>query len=347
MINRLGEIIGHTRAVAELKGAIVSRRVAHAYLLAGPPGVGKETLALAFGRALLCQESQGGDSCGTCFSCRRASDGTHPDLAVVRPDGASIKIGQIRLLQRETRFGPRTGSWFVIVVEGAETMTPDAANSLLKTLEEPPRGMVFVLLTTAPQKILPTVLSRCQQIFLQPLMEPELAQGLARHGMDWAEELPLALAGGSLGRALAMALGEGLAERDRIIDLAIKLTGAGSYAALELAGLLAGAAPRGKSGPAAGRKQVGALLDLLMLWYRDIMLVRECAGGKHIVNRDRAEDIEKMAGIYTTGRILAMITHIEQAKGALAAGANVRLTIESLFLRLGKRAGGDRAEGGV
>ena len=344
MTRQMKEIIGHQKAVTELTGSILTRRVAHAYLLAGPPGVGKETVALAFARALLCPESRGGDSCGTCTSCRRVDEDVHPDLAVTRPDGASIKIDQIRLLQRETQSGPQTGPWSVRIIVDAETMTQEAANSILKTLEEPAPGMVFLLLTAGPQKILSTVLSRCQQFFLQPLTEGELIQGLAQHGLPEAEDLPLALAGGSLSRALAMAGGEGLAERDRIIDLAGRLTGSGSFAALELAGLLAGAAPRGKTRPAADRKQAVAQLDLLMLWYRDIMLKRECPGGEHLVNRDRADRVQAMAGYYTTGRILEMITHIEQAKGALAAGANIRLTIESLFLRLGLGAGGYRAE---
>ncbi|GBF34369.1 DNA polymerase III delta prime subunit [Desulfocucumis palustris] len=341
MIKSLGEIIGHKRAVEKFKLAASSGRVSHAYLLAGPPAVGKETLALAFARALLCRQPLEGDSCGACLGCRQANDGVHPDLTVTGPSGATIKIEQVRLLQRETNSGPRTGKWAVNIITGADAMTPEAANCLLKTLEEPVLGTVFILVTAKPQLLLPTVVSRCQQIYLQPLSREELAEGLARSGVGGIGELPLALAGGSLGRALALADGSAAAERDRAENLARRLTGSGAGGALRLAEELSGGSSRG-AGKAPDRRHMNNMLDLLLLWYRDIMLEKESAGGENTVNRDRAGDIKEMARFYTTGRIIEIINHIEQAKGALAAGANIRLTLESLFLKLSAGTGRGR-----
>lgn len=330
MIKHLGEIVGHQQAVDNLKKAVTGGRVTHAYLFAGPPGVGKETVALAFARALLCENSRRGDSCGSCGCCRQVNEGIHPDLVFTGPAGATIKIDQVRNLQREIQPGPRTGKCSVCLIAGADLMTPEAANSLLKTLEEPAPGTVLILLTVRPQALLPTVLSRCQQIYFQPLSGGELARGLALAGLaDGAGEIPLALAGGSLGRALALAGGEGYAERDQMVDLARSLAGGGGCG--KLLSLV--------DGLGDDRKGVGARLDLLMMWYRDIMLEIESPGGKYVVNRDRAGEIAGMAGLYTAGRIMEMITYIEQAKRSLAAGANLRLTLESLFLRLAGYSG--------
>lgn len=336
MIKCLGEIVGHNKVVDSLKKAVSGGRVAHAYLFAGPPGVGKETVALAFARALLCENSGRGDSCGGCVSCRQADQGIHPDLVFTRPAGATIKIDQVRQMQREIQPGPHTGRWSVRIVAGADTMTPEASNSLLKTLEEPSPGVVFIMLTARPQALLPTVLSRCQQIYFQPLTEAELARGLSLAGLSGgAGRVPLALAGGSLGRAMALAGGEGAAEREQIIELAGVLVRAGCPEVLTVVDRLGD-----------DRKNIGAQLDLLMLWYRDIMLEIEAPGSKYMANRDRAGEIAGMALFYTTGRIMEMITHIEQAKGALAAGANLRLALESLLLRLAGISGGTGPAGG-
>ncbi len=341
MIKSLGEIIGHKKAVEKFKRAASSGRVSHAYLLAGPPAVGKETLAMAFARALLCHRPLEGDSCGVCTGCRQTNEGVHPDLAITGPSGATIKIEQVRLLQRETNFGPRAGNWAVNIIPDADTMTPEAANCLLKTLEEPVSGTVFLLITAKPQMLLPTVVSRCQQIYLQSLSEGELALGLTRNGVDRIEELPLALAGGSLSKALSLADGSAAAERDGVENLAWRLTRSGTESALKLAEELSGGTSRG-TGKAPDRKHLNNMLDLLLLWYRDIMLEKESAGGKHTVNRDRAGVIKEMAPFYTTGRIIEIINHIEQAKGALAAGANIRLALESLFLKLSTGTGRGR-----
>ncbi|MFZ5634206.1 MAG: DNA polymerase III subunit delta' [Bacillota bacterium] len=319
----LRDIIGHDEIIKTLKGALSSGRVAHAYLFSGPPGVGKLTAALAFAGVLMCERPADGDGCGECSGCTRVARGIHPDVRVIRPEGATVKISQVRELAAGIQFGPATGRWTVRIVDGADTMTAEAANSLLKTLEEPLPGVVMVLVTSRPRAILPTIISRCQHMYFQPLLKNQLVQGMIRiAGASENVELAAALAGGSLGKALELLAG-GLAMRDRACDLIRRLAGAGIEDTLALAGEVS-----------AGKEEVIPLLELMVLWFRDILLYNETGNGTHLINSDRKKEIEDLAGHYTTGRLLEIITEIELAKGSLAASANVQLALEALFLQL-------------
>lgn len=331
----LKDIIGHDEIVKTLTGALISGRVAHAYLFSGPRGVGKQTTALAFARALVCSRPSGGDGCAVCDSCSRLDRGIHPEVRVIRPDGTTVKIGQVRQLAAGVRLGPEGGGRAVRIVDEADTMTAEAANSLLKTLEEPLPGVVVILITTRPQAILPTILSRCQHIYFQPLLKHQLVRGLAGISGEPRERLLLAasLAGGSLGRALELLSG-GLEARDRAGRMIRDLAGAGVEEALALA-----------AGVSAEREEVAPLLDMIILWLRDILLYNETGDPGHLINADRLDEISILAGRYTTGRLLDMIAGTDSARARLSSSANVQLALEALFLSLaGIGPGGDRRE---
>jgi len=161
---QFSQILGQDRAEKMLLGAIANNRVANAYLFLGPdPGVMRDAAA-AFASALNCEAGKG-DSCGRCPACDKIQRGIHPDFLVVSPRGSrSIKIDQIRELISYTRFGPSTSRWKVCVVDGAQSMTTEAANSFLKTLEEPLPGIVFVLISASDVGVPLTLVSRCQKI---------------------------------------------------------------------------------------------------------------------------------------------------------------------------------------
>ncbi|MCL6610400.1 MAG: DNA polymerase III subunit delta' [Peptococcaceae bacterium] len=320
----LRDIIGHDEIIKTLQGALASGRVAHAYLFSGPRGVGKHTTAVAFARALVCLRPAGGDACGECDGCGKVDLGIHPDVRIIRPGGATVKISQIRELAAGLQFGPATGRWTVRILDEADAMTPEAANSLLKTLEDPLPGVVFILVTARPQAVLPTILSRCQHIYFHPLGKSGLVQGMIRitGAPEDKVQLAAALAGGSLGKALDLLSG-GLSARDRACRLIAGLTAADVEDALSLAGEAA-----------AGKEEVLPLLDMMVLWFRDILLYNETGDTGSFVNADRQIDITGLAGCYTTGRLLDIIEDIERAKNSLTASANVQLALEALFLRL-------------
>ncbi|CAM3957868.1 DNA polymerase III subunit delta' [Cohnella lubricantis] len=177
----LRDVPGQGRARSLLQNAIRSGRVAHAYLFAGPAGSGRLAMAQAFAQTLLC-EKQGEDACGECLECRKVLHGNHPDLHLIAPDGASVKIEQIRELQRELSYRSAGAGRKIYIIEGAETMTVQAANSLLKFLEEPPSPVVAMLIAPSAQAVLPTILSRSQLVPFVPGDPLELEQALIAEG---------------------------------------------------------------------------------------------------------------------------------------------------------------------
>ena len=159
-------------------------KLAHAYLFEGSRGTGKKELALWIAAGLFCQNKQDGMPCTTCQNCVRVFDEHHPDVVEVEPDGLSIKVEQIRYLKSEFGKTGVEGNQKVFIVSDVEKMTVGAANSLLKFLEEPSGNVTAFLLTTAKQRILPTILSRCQMIHFSPLPKQVLQQELEEKGVS-------------------------------------------------------------------------------------------------------------------------------------------------------------------
>lgn len=321
----LREIMGHKQPVKILMKAVSSGRVAHAYLFAGPGGVGKETTALSFARALLCSRPAGGDACGLCRECRQVSGGNHPDFYIVEPAGASIKIEQVREIQRKAPYRSYQGGRKIFLIRQAESMTAEAANCILKTLEEPPKDTVFILVSARPQVLLPTILSRCQIIYFKVMTVPELIQGLVSIKGVPGEEARLyaSLAGGSMGRAISYATGSLLADRDAVNALAGALRKSGPLEAMEMAEKASESKPKAQF-----------TLDTLACWFRDLMVCREAGDEGSLYNTDLADNLRMEAGRYDTARILEIIEEIESTKRKIEVNANTRLALETLFLRL-------------
>ncbi|MDI6906983.1 MAG: DNA polymerase III subunit delta' [Thermoanaerobacterales bacterium] len=318
------EVIGQQIVRRALQAALRNGRVAQAYLFYGPPGVGKRMLARAFARTLLCAAPAGGDeACGGCRDCRLALAGTHPDWHRVSAETKSIGIGAVRELQHAMRYRPY-GKRHVVTLEGAERLTAEAANALLKTLEEPSGPAVFLLVTDQPDSLLPTVRSRCLGLPCRPLAKDEVLEGLARHGFSgertavWAARCE-----GSLGRALALARGEDDAE-----GLAQAVWLAGEIDRMGIAELLAVA------GETRTRDELARRLEWFSLWYRDLLWWRETGTADGIVNADRLEEIREQSARLGSRALAARVAAVEEARARLAANANPRLLAEVLYLEI-------------
>ena len=177
------DIIGHKEIIQALKAAIEQEKVGHAYLFTGPAGVGKKTLVKAFAARLLCHKNTAGTDC-PCPGCVRMQTESHPDLVTILPVGNSVKIEQLRQLQHELFYRPLLGGRKVCYLPEAELLTEAAANSFLKTLEEPPPGVVFLFTAVRPDLILPTIRSRCQVYQLFPVSYAEISEGLIKRGVE-------------------------------------------------------------------------------------------------------------------------------------------------------------------
>lgn len=221
------DLFGHLAAAATLEAAARSGRLPHAWLLAGPPGIGKATLGYRFARWLLAGGAERPAEAGVpplhlppehpVF--RRVLAGSHADLRALRPEAEGgvkrvIRVDDARAAIRFLAMTPAEGGWRFVLVDQAEAMRPEAANALLKTLEEPPPRAVLMLTTAAPDRLLPTIRSRCRRLQLAPLGPGEMAALLARLRPELApgeRERLAVMAEGSPGRALELAEGEGLA----------------------------------------------------------------------------------------------------------------------------------------
>lgn len=198
------QIVGQDMLVRALKRSLRSGEISHAYLFAGPPGSGKKTLAFLFAQALNCTGQN--PPCGQCLSCRKMRSGNHPNLFYVKPQGSSIKIEQLRELKEKLFYLSTEGFKKICILYDADSLTLPAGNSILKILEEPPKDLVFLLLSSRPQALLQTILSRCIRFFLRPLTDQEMAVLLeSKKPLPPQErELLISLAEGNPGRALQM-----------------------------------------------------------------------------------------------------------------------------------------------
>ncbi len=337
------EIHGQDNAINLLRRSFNRQMISHAYLFCGPSGVGKRTCAEAFARALLCRQPLQGDACGECRSCRQVEGGNHPDFIIVEPEGGSIKIEQAREIQRRMTLAPFQGGRQICLIDRAESMTDEAANCFLKTLEEPPAGVVFILTCVQPYALLATVLSRCQQVMFQLLPVSQVALILAcLPGVKQEEaDLTALLSGGSVGQAFELLGGGNLTERRKQLAQIINaLDSAGLGEACRLAGsLLSGNKEQ------SIREQTLTWIEGLMLWYRDLLIWKESENEKLIINRDFLQVIKEQASRREAALLIDRLGKIEEARNRLSKNANPRLVLDVLFLNLCRPAGGKQGDG--
>lgn len=368
----MSELMGFDRIIGqELGKKVLMKAVStgvptHAYLFLGPQGIGKTTVALEFAKALNCEEPRDGNACGECAVCHAIEHNNSPDVTVWSPQGQNTKIEQMREMRSQANFKPIRAKWKINIIEQADTLNDESANCILKLLEEPPPYLINILIFRNAASILPTIRSRCQMVRFTPVDRIELAQRLAEdYGVPQDEAEFLATY--SQGRP-GMAIGligntEFFDRRNAIIGVAGMAGGKDSWAALKLAETLRkaqsgtaveadedseeaddGEAPAASSRAAKNAKSTAkknsrdALiesLDILALWYRDLML--EIMRGDHdlAINSDKTDELERQARRYAhAGRVFTAIEAILQAKRALLGNANPQIVTEALMMRL-------------
>lgn len=361
----LEEIIGQEHAVKVLSAAVRSGRPAHAYLFAGPPGAGKMAAAQRFAAALCCPE----DGCGQCESCRKAAAGVHPDIVLVSPVGSLITVDQIREINNSLSFHPHESEARVFIINGAESLGSEGANAFLKSLEEPPAFVFFLLLATAADKVLPTIASRCQVVRFGAVPAAEAEAFLIKsYGASQTMAQAYArVSGGNLTLAGLLCQDGALAQRrQQYLEMARAISrgdwGEGAVAnagPAALAGRILDAA--GEAGELAAeatardaftdpdsrrakqdahrretavrKHEVALALDFMQSWFRDLMAVAAGAG-ETVINRDYELELEDQALPSRLDGYRRALMAIEAARAKLGYNIDLELALQAMFNEL-------------
>lgn len=317
-------VLGHERQTELLQKAVLSGNVSHAYLFHGPEGVGKKLAAYTLAQALNC-ERKDGDACGQCRSCLNIQKGAHPDVLFLQPEEGYIRIEEIRAVQKMLGYRAFEGGWKIAIMEGCDEMSIGAANSFLKTLEEPPDRTTIILICSNYHSLLPTIFSRCQRIRFNPL-HGSLIQDILIKTKGMAPETACAvacLADGSLGRAFSMDLHEAMKSRNDAFDL---ISGSEGRDVVDLFAL-----GRKISGM---KEELNGLLCWMLTLARDLAVVKITEERDLIKNKDLLQKIESLAKRLSHDALQRMFESINGAIVSLQRHANPQLAMDHLLISL-------------
>ena len=324
------QLAGHSRATTLLQQSLRNGQLSHAYLFVGPAHVGKSTLARNLAQAVNCASAD--PPCQECTSCRRIAASKHSDIHIVdliSVEKKEIGIRQIADMQNAAHLPPFEGKNKVFIFDRAEMLSHEAANSLLKTLEEPPPNILIILLTARESALLPTIASRCQRVELRPLPLGLVIDVLVKDYQVPQERADFLarLSGGCLGWALQALQDETLlSDRAQRLEDFSRLCAAGTRDRLAYAADLAALFGR-------GRDRMADVLAAWLQWWRDLLLIK-CDNSRWIVNVDREALLSTQAERLPAASIAAFMRDIRATGEQLEMNANPRLALEVLMLRM-------------
>lgn len=339
----LSDVQGQTHAVEALKASLAKQQVHHAWLFHGPDGVGKEFTAIGLAQALVCPEEPW-VGCGACSACTRVVKRNHPDVTWVMPEAEQVERGmsgrsdftnapsrfiriyQVRELQERLSLRALEARHKVVIFVTAHAMNEEAQNALLKTLEEPPRDTVLILIASAPDKLLPTIRSRCSKASFGPLPVELIAKlvkaAAGKKGIDDALAHQVAvMGGGSIARALSLDP-RTLERRKETIEGFERLTRDDASGWLALAETVG-----------ADRPTAEAALGVLQTWFRDVALAQ--VGAEGLMNADLAPLAQDAATRVSPAGLQRRAVLLEEAKNAITQrNGAVRLQLERMFIEM-------------
>jgi DNA polymerase-3 subunit delta' len=319
-------LIGNERIKQLLRRAVAEGRIGQSLLMSGPRGVGKYQFALALAQALNCERVSEGDACGACVPCRKIALGEHADVRTIINEGQFIRIEQMREMSRDAQFKPYEGRRRVYIVDEAERMNAPSANSILKTLEEPPESTLIVLVTSKPYRLPETIRSRCLMLSFAPLTAAKIEEHLNKKDGKTTGDVKLRarLARGSIGHALEIDLEEYRKMRSTVFELVEALA-----STCDLSKLLGISEYLGRK---LEREQFERHLDALMVLLDDLFHLKLNASEESLTNADIAERLRHVAEKITLDQITEWVDRIEEIFRALPRNVNRQLAMEAMLI---------------
>ena len=321
------DVVGHKDILKYISSAVENNRVSHAYILNGERGSGKKMLANLFAMTLLC-ETGDNEPCGKCHSCKQAESGNHPDIIrVTHEKPNSISVDDIRTQVNNTvDIKPYQGPYKVYIIPQADMMTPQAQNAILKTIEEPPSYAVFLLLTENAETLLPTINSRCVMLKLRNIKDTLIKKYLMENLEipDYKADMCTAFAQGNMGRAIMLANSDHFNEiREEAVELLKHIS------EMELNEIVAAV-----KNISVYKLEITDYLDIIMIWYRDVLLYKATKEIDKVVFKDQLQSIKEQARKSSYEGIELILESLEKAKARLKANVNFDLVMELLFLTI-------------
>ena len=321
------DVVGHKDILKYISSAVENNRVSHAYILNGERGSGKKMLANLFAMTLLC-ETGDNEPCGKCHSCKQAESGNHPDIIrVTHEKPNSISVDDIRTQVNNTvDIKPYQGPYKVYIIPQADMMTPQAQNAILKTIEEPPSYAVFLLLTENAETLLPTINSRCVMLKLRNIKDTLIKKYLMENLEipDYKADMCTAFAQGNMGRAIMLANSDHFNEiREEAVQLLKHIS------EMELNEIVAAV-----KNISVYKLEITDYLDIIMIWYRDVLLYKATKEIDKVVFKDQLQSIKEQARKSSYEGIERILESLEKAKARLKANVNFDLVMELLFLTI-------------
>jgi DNA polymerase-3 subunit delta' len=311
--------IGNRKIVERLRSKLRETRFPHGLIFSGPEGVGKHACATMLAKALNCRNAAIGDFCDVCPSCRKIESGVHPDVitATVQEDATQIKIAQVREILSILDLQPLEGRNKVFIIDPADALTPEAANALLKGLEEPPENTFFILITVNVQELLLTVRSRCQIYHFIPLTLDEIRQ----HGIT--DELTIRWSQGSIGRARSLDISRLKGERSIMIDF---LETAFTATQDEFQDLLGVSSELGRA-----KQDFDSRMTILSVLLADVLYIKEGMRYK-IVNIDIEAKLTQLAAPVSSERLVRVSEFLRFIESSLKNNVNRQMLTDVLAI---------------
>lgn len=321
------DVIGRKDLVSYIQNAIQNHQVSHAYIFNGERGAGKKMFAQLFAMTLQCEQGKT-EPCNECHSCRQAASGNHPDIIRVtheKPNTISVEDVRVQI-NNDIMIKPYNGKYKIYIVPDADLMTVQAQNALLKTIEEPPEYAIIFLLTENAERLLPTILSRCVVLKIKNVKDALIKKYLMEQMKipDYQADICAAFAQGNIGRAIMLATSEHFNEiKEETIQLMKYIK------EMELSELME--AVKRLSGY---KVEVTDILDLIGVWYRDVLLYKATKDVNGVIFSDQMKYIKECANTSSYEGIEIILNALETAKARLKANVNFDLVMELLLLTI-------------